>query len=176
MEWSLKFLDDYCSELGLGNDPVIFHSEADQKAKENSILGKGVHPAQVALWWLLGELFFHFFKFTTLALLIVPRLAENLPYCGKEMDLSLAYKLDAGTMDSIQFEYLNLIAAYMLHALAESPSMGNWGFFYPPRLNFSTGRQARNEGWLLGFDPVGFFYIGRRVSNSRCPPKSRRLL
>ena len=27
-------------------------------------------------------------------------------------------------MESIQFEYLNLIAAYMLHALAESQSMG----------------------------------------------------
>ena len=26
-------------------------------------------------------------------------------------------------MESIQFEYLNLIAAYMLHALAESQSM-----------------------------------------------------
>ncbi len=27
-------------------------------------------------------------------------------------------------MESIQFEYLNLISAYMLHALAESQSMG----------------------------------------------------
>jgi hypothetical protein len=27
-------------------------------------------------------------------------------------------------METIQFEYLNLIAAYMLHALAESQSMG----------------------------------------------------
>jgi hypothetical protein len=54
----------------------------------------------------------------------VPRLAENLPYFGKDMDLCLAYNMEEGTMESIQFEYLNLVAAYMLHALAESQSMG----------------------------------------------------
>ncbi len=32
--------------------------------------------------------------------------------------------MEEGTMESIQIEYLNLIAAYMLHALAESQSMG----------------------------------------------------
>jgi hypothetical protein len=26
---SLKFLDEYCTELGLGNDPVIFQTEAE---------------------------------------------------------------------------------------------------------------------------------------------------
>jgi hypothetical protein len=54
----------------------------------------------------------------------VPCLAENLPYFSKDMDLCLAYNMVEGTMDSIQFEYLNLIAAYMLHAFAESQSMG----------------------------------------------------
>jgi hypothetical protein len=54
----------------------------------------------------------------------VPCLAENLPYFGKEMDLSLAYNTEEDTMQSIQFKYLSLIAAYMLHALAESQSMG----------------------------------------------------
>ena len=48
----------------------------------------------------------------------MPRLAENLSYSGKHMDLSLAYNMEEGTMETIQFEYLNLIAAYMLHALA----------------------------------------------------------
>jgi hypothetical protein len=47
---SLKFLDEYCMELGLGNEPIIFQTEADHKAKKNSILGKGLHPAEVALW------------------------------------------------------------------------------------------------------------------------------
>ncbi len=47
------------------------------------------------------------------------RLAENLPYFGKDINLSLEYNMEVGVMDSIQFEYLNLIAAYMLHALAE---------------------------------------------------------
>jgi hypothetical protein len=32
--------------------------------------------------------------------------------------------MEDGALDSIQFEYLNLIAAYMLHALAGSQSMG----------------------------------------------------
>ncbi len=63
---SLKFLDEYCTELGLGHEPVIFQTEADHKAKKNSILGKGLHPAQVALWWILGEMLFHFFKLTLL--------------------------------------------------------------------------------------------------------------
>jgi hypothetical protein len=36
------------------------------------------------------------------------------------MDLCLAYNMEEDTMESIQIEYLNLIAAYMLHALAWS--------------------------------------------------------
>ena len=67
---SLKFLDKYCTELGLGNEPVIFQTEADHKAKKTSILGKGPHPAEVALWWILGKMFklmlYLFFKLTLL--------------------------------------------------------------------------------------------------------------
>ncbi len=63
---SLMFLDKYCTEVGLGNDPVIFQTEADHKAKKNSILGKGLHPAEVGLWWIIGEMLFHFFKLTLL--------------------------------------------------------------------------------------------------------------
>ncbi len=54
----------------------------------------------------------------------MPSLADNLPYFSKDMDLCLAYNMEEGNMESIQVEYLNLIAAYMLHALAESQSMG----------------------------------------------------
>jgi hypothetical protein len=39
----------------------------------------------------------------------VPRLASNLPYFGKDMDLCLAYCMEEDTMESIQIEYLNLI-------------------------------------------------------------------
>jgi hypothetical protein len=53
---SLKFLDDYCKELGVGNEPVIFQTEADHQAKKTSILGKGQHPAKNGLWWILGEI------------------------------------------------------------------------------------------------------------------------
>ena len=51
----LVFLDAFCTELGLGNEPVIFQTEADHQAKKNSILGKGHHPAENALWWIIGE-------------------------------------------------------------------------------------------------------------------------
>jgi hypothetical protein len=40
------------------------------------------------------------------------------------MDLSIGYKMPESTLKSLEFEYLNEIAAYMLHALAESQSMG----------------------------------------------------
>ncbi len=53
---SLKFIDEYCQGLGLGNDPLIFQTEVDHKAKKNCVLGKGQHPAEVALWWILGEM------------------------------------------------------------------------------------------------------------------------
>ena len=37
----LQFLDQWCKELILSNGPVIFQTEADVKAKKNSVLGKG---------------------------------------------------------------------------------------------------------------------------------------
>ncbi len=63
---SLKFLDESCTEFGLGNEPVIFQTEADHKAKKISILGKGLHPAEVALWWVLSKMLYLFFKLTLL--------------------------------------------------------------------------------------------------------------
>ena len=50
-----------------------------------------------------------FLEINTLALLIVPCLADSLPYFCKDMDLCLAYNMEEGTMESIQIEYLNLI-------------------------------------------------------------------
>jgi hypothetical protein len=48
------------------------------------------------------------------------------------MDLSVAYNMQEGTLQSLEFEYLNEIAAYMLHALAESQtrSMGKLLFAF----------------------------------------------
>ena len=63
----IVFLDAFCTELRLGNEPVIFQTEADIKAKRQSILRKGQHPEEVALWWILGEMKFHFFRFKTLS-------------------------------------------------------------------------------------------------------------
>ncbi len=63
---SLKFLDEYCTELGLGNEHAIFQTEADHKAKKTSILGKGLHPAEVALWLILGKMLYIFLKSTLL--------------------------------------------------------------------------------------------------------------
>ncbi len=57
------------------------------------------------------------------------------------MDLSVAYNMPAGTLQSLEFEYLNEIAAYMLHALAESQSMG--------KLLFAFGNVRNMEKFLL---------------------------
>ncbi len=43
---SLQFLNELCKELGFSNEPVIFQTEADVKAKKNSVLGKGQHAAE----------------------------------------------------------------------------------------------------------------------------------
>ena len=53
----------------------------------------------------------------------MPCFAENLPYFDKHVDLSFGYVTD-GVERRITSVYLNLIAAYMLHALAGSQSMG----------------------------------------------------
>ena len=52
---SLPFLDEFCTELGLGNEPGIVQTEADVKAKKNSVLGKGQHPAEVGLSWIVVD-------------------------------------------------------------------------------------------------------------------------
>ena len=49
--------------------------------------------------------------------------AENLPYFHKDVDLSFGYVTD-GVERHITAVQLNLIGAYMLHALAGSQSMG----------------------------------------------------
>ena len=77
----------------MSNGPVIFQTEADVKARKNSVLGKGQHPAEDALWRILGKMSFHFLTFITVALLILPCFAENLPYFGKDVDLSLGYNV-----------------------------------------------------------------------------------
>jgi hypothetical protein len=46
------------------------------------------------------------------------------------MDLSVAYNMPESTLRSLEFEYMNEIAAYMLHALAESQSMGKLLFAF----------------------------------------------
>ncbi len=60
----------------------------------------------------------------------MPCLAENLPYFSRYMDLNIAYNMVVGTMESIQFEYFNLIPVYMLHTLAESQSMGKLSYAF----------------------------------------------
>ncbi len=57
----------------------------------------------------------------------MPPISENMAYFGEGIDLSLGYSTEEGALEalqSVQLEYLYLIAAYMLHALAESQSMG----------------------------------------------------
>ncbi len=38
----------------------------------------------------------------------MPRLAENLPYFGKHMDLSVAYNMEEGTMETYTVRVLEL--------------------------------------------------------------------
>ena len=72
----LPFLEKWCSDLGLSNEPVIFQTEADAKARKTSILGKGHHAAEDALWWILGKMLIYFCNFKTVALLICPALQK----------------------------------------------------------------------------------------------------
>ena len=74
---SLPFLEKWCTKLGLSNEPVIFQTEADAKARKTSILGKGHQAEEVALWWILGKMLVHFCVFKTVALLISPALQKT---------------------------------------------------------------------------------------------------
>jgi hypothetical protein len=48
----------------------------------------------------------------------VRHIAENIAYFGKGTDLSFGFNQEEGGQDCVQFNNLNLIAAYMFHALA----------------------------------------------------------
>ncbi len=65
-----------------------------------------------------------FLEINTLALLIVPSLADSLPYFSKDMDLCLAYSMEEGTMESIQIKYLNLIN--LMYAFKNVRNMENF--------------------------------------------------
>ena len=73
----LLFLEKWCSELGLSNEPVIFQTKENDKARKTSILDKGHHAADDALWWILGKMLFYFCNFKTVALLICPALQKT---------------------------------------------------------------------------------------------------
>ncbi len=73
----LPFLEKWCTELGLSNEPVIFQTKADVKARKTSILGKGHQAAENALWWILSKRLFYFCNFKTVALLICPALQKT---------------------------------------------------------------------------------------------------
>ena len=119
----LPFLEKWCTELGLSNEPVIFQTEADAKARKTSILGKGHQAEQDTLWWIIGKMSIHSCIFQNCCLAHFPCFAENLPYFDTDVDLSFGYVTD-GVERHITAVPMNLIAAYMLHALASSQSMG----------------------------------------------------
>jgi hypothetical protein len=62
--------EPWCGQRGL-NEPVIFQTEEDYRGKRPSILGKGVHPAETAMWWIVGEMLFLFWRLNTITLLTV---------------------------------------------------------------------------------------------------------
>jgi hypothetical protein len=84
-----------------------------------------------------------FLEINTLALLIVPCLADSLPYFCKDMDLCLAYNMEEGTMESIQIEYLNLInlmyaSRNMEKFLEENAHAPDWSHRTQPILTRET--------------------------------------
>ena len=70
----------------------------------------------------------------------MPWIAENLPYFGKDVDLSFGYNMAEDTMQTIPSEPFNLIAAYMLHALAWTQSMGKLLHAFKNVRNSSSNR------------------------------------
>ena len=73
----LPFLEKWCTELGLSNEPVIFQTDADVKARKTSILGKGHQAAEDSLWWIISKMSVHSCIFKTVALLICPALQKT---------------------------------------------------------------------------------------------------
>ncbi len=53
---ALPFLDQFCTRLGIVDEPIIFQTAEDFKNSKTSILGKGVDHEEIALWWILGEM------------------------------------------------------------------------------------------------------------------------
>ena len=45
----------FCKREGIVDEPVIFQTSDDLKARRQSVVGKGVQHEEVALWWILGE-------------------------------------------------------------------------------------------------------------------------
>ena len=52
---ALPFLDAFCKREGIVDEPVIFQTSDDLKARRQSVVGKGVQHEEVALWWIFGE-------------------------------------------------------------------------------------------------------------------------
>jgi hypothetical protein len=53
---ALPFLNEYCSHLGIVDEPTIFQTAEDFKARRTSILGKGVEHEEIALWSIIGKM------------------------------------------------------------------------------------------------------------------------
>ena len=53
---ALPFLDALCKREGIVDEPVIFQTSDDFRARRQSVVGKGVQHEEVALWWILGEM------------------------------------------------------------------------------------------------------------------------
>jgi hypothetical protein len=52
----LPFLDAFCKREGIVDEPVIFQTLEDSRARRQSVVGKGVQHEEIALWWILGEI------------------------------------------------------------------------------------------------------------------------
>ena len=53
---ALPFLDAFCKREGIVDEPVIFQTSEDFRARKQSVLGKGMQHEEIALWWILGEM------------------------------------------------------------------------------------------------------------------------
>ncbi len=53
---ALPFLDQFCTRLGIVDEPTIFQTAEFFKDRKTSILGKELELEEIALWWILGEM------------------------------------------------------------------------------------------------------------------------